>query len=111
MGSENKRLVLQIEDAIRELNRTIINPVIPELKIEALSPVIAMVARARAEYLRILFEQSKATPDGLPSQEEIAKLQQARVCFEELMQAAQALQTAIERDYLDVGAREKPPAT
>jgi hypothetical protein len=102
MSSDSKRLVMQVEGAIRDINRQIINPVIPELKVADLNPVMSMVARARASYLQCLFDLANATPEGLPSQADVESLQQARSTYEALLHAAQALQTAIEREYLDV---------
>lgn len=100
---DKSRLKLQMDKAIRELNRETINPLTPELSLEDIKPVLAMVARARAAYLNELFEISKSTDnEALPTPESIQKLESLRKTFEELLKASSSLQTAIERDYLDV---------
>jgi len=52
--------------------------------------------------LKVLFEVADEFPDLLPSTERIAGLKEQRVRYEELVTASQALETAIERNYLDV---------
>ena len=94
------RLLLQFEQLVREINRAEINPNIPELKLEDLNPVVSMVARARARYLKELFELASVSQE--PGPEQIKKLQNFRQCYEELSEGAQALEIAIERGYLDV---------
>ncbi|MET0094716.1 MAG: hypothetical protein ABW120_14340, partial [Sedimenticola sp.] len=56
MHTDNNRLLLEIDKTIRELNRDAINPQIPELMLDDLTPVMALVARSRAIYLRELFD-------------------------------------------------------
>lgn len=99
---DNNRLLLEIDRTIRNLNRETINPEIPELTLRDLEPVLAMVARARAKYLKELLDLSCVVENGLPSHEQIHKLSQLRHSFEELINGAKALETAIERGYLDV---------
>ncbi|MGV6859764.1 MAG: hypothetical protein ACWA5X_12440 [bacterium] len=99
---DNNRLLLEIDRTIRNLNRETINPEIPELTLRDLEPVLAMVARARAKYLKELLDLSSVVENGLPSHEQIHKLSQLRHSFEELINGAKALETAIERGYLDV---------
>ncbi|MCW8932830.1 MAG: hypothetical protein OQL19_21645 [Gammaproteobacteria bacterium] len=98
------RLLLQFEKAVREINREEINPKIPELKLEGLNPVVQMVARARARYLKGLFDLSNVLDGELPAPEQIKKLKSLRETYEELVEASKALETAIERGYLDVHA-------
>lgn len=97
-----KRLIMQLEQSIREINRDIINPAIAELKLTDLSPVVKMVAQSRAVYLKTLFEMAKNSADSLPSREQINKLRQFRETYEELLKGSVALETAIERGYLDI---------
>lgn len=105
MSTDNKRLLLEIDTSIRDINRRTINPVIPELKLSDLHPVIEMVARARADYLRAFLELATEGPPREPTNEAIAELAQRREHYEELIKAMQALETAIEREYLDVHKR------
>jgi hypothetical protein len=102
MSNDNKRLILEIEKTIRELNRDVINPVIPELTLEQLKPVVKMVARARAHYLRELFDLANLVGEGSPGPDQIERLRGARLAYEELVEGAKSLETAIQRGYLDV---------
>ncbi len=103
MGVDNNRLLLEIDTAQRDLNRQVINPLICDLTMDALSSVMLMVARARAAYLKELFDLPDyidASGDLKPGQ--VEKLKLLRLNFEELVAASQAMETAIERGYLDV---------
>ncbi|MCP4088418.1 MAG: hypothetical protein GY746_01295 [Gammaproteobacteria bacterium] len=99
---DNNRLLLEISNRIRELNRDIINPVIPELTLDDLNPVLSMVARARAEYLNKLFDTAAVAQDQNPSPEQVSQLNHLRTTYEELVTGVQALESAIERGYIDV---------
>ena len=100
--TENNRLLLEIDKEIRELNRDTINPRIPNLNVKDLKPVMCMVARSRADYLQELFDLASVCGDGLPSPDQIRHLRNLRSTYDELVSGAQALNTAIERGYLDV---------
>lgn len=102
MTQENKRLLVAIDTAIRDINRRIINPELQEVTLAQLHPVIEMVAKARAKYLRTLFDIAGRAAGEPPDDEDIARLAVLRGHFEELVKASQALETAIEREYLDV---------
>ncbi|MGK0441759.1 MAG: hypothetical protein ACJA0N_001560 [Pseudohongiellaceae bacterium] len=104
MARENNRLLLLIEKTLRDTNRDTINPMFDDLKIDDLAPVLGLVARARAEYLKQLFDIAQQHPDALPNTEDIDKLKATRIRYEELVTASQALETAIERNYLDVNS-------
>jgi len=95
------RLRLEMDRALRDLNREIINPQLPEMHLDDLKPAMAMVARARARYLKRLLDIA-ASDQELPDAKQIASLHAARVTYEELVTAIRALETAIERGYLDV---------
>ena len=98
------RLLLQFEKEVREINREEINPRIAELKLRDLNPVVRMVAQARAHYLQSLFDLSNVLEGARPTPEQIRKLSLNRETYEELVEGSKALETAIERGYLDVGA-------
>lgn len=102
--SVNNRLLLELENCIRNANKEIINPEIPDLNLESIKPVMEIVARARASYLKLLFEITNECGDGVPEPKQIIKLANGRKTFEELVQASQALDTAIQRGYLDVSS-------
>lgn len=95
------RLLLQYEKLVREINREQINPRIAELKLADLKPVVSMVAKARAEYLKALFDLGSAAEEH-PGPEQINRLQELRHTYEALSEGAQALEIAIERGYLDI---------
>ena len=99
----HNRLLLEIDETIKELNRELINPLIPELKLADLAPVMALTARVRGLYLKELLAIADATGDGLPGAEQIDTLCRLRETYQELVTGSQALETAIERGYLDVG--------
>ncbi len=98
------RLLLQLEKAVREINRDEINPQIAELKLVDLNPVVKMVAQARARYLKGLFDLANTSADSHPLPEQIKKLKLMRETYEELVEGSKALEVAIERGYLDVKA-------
>ncbi|SDY17112.1 hypothetical protein SAMN05421644_13510 [Allochromatium warmingii] len=102
MTTENRRLLIAIDSEIREINRATINPVFKELKLRDLTVVLEMVAKARALYLRLLYDIAHAAQNGQPSAADIEQLTAARHVYEELVKGSQALETAIEREYLDV---------
>jgi len=101
MSTTNNRLLLAFEQQLREINREILNPMIEELDTEQLAPVIRMVAVARGNYLQALIDVSKQTHGEMPSDSQIKELQKMRVRYDELVSAAQALEVAIQRGYLD----------
>ena len=105
MASDNNRMLLELDKVVREINRQVINPILPELTVDDLRPVLNLVARARADYLRELVDLAAAVADGLPSPDQVRRLAELRRTFEELLGGAQALETAIQRAYLDVRAR------
>ncbi|WP_439101794.1 hypothetical protein [Congregibacter sp.] len=100
-GKESKRLLLELEKIRRDVNREIMNPAIPELSVEDIRPVITMASRARLSYLQELIDISKISRE-IPSHEQISMLARRREAYEELRAAVNALETAIDRGYLDV---------
>ncbi|MBC8270101.1 MAG: hypothetical protein H8E36_15270 [Rhodospirillaceae bacterium] len=99
---DHSRLLLEINEKIKKLNKEIIDPMIPKLKIDDLTPVIKLVAQIRAAYLKELFDISATVSDGVPTQDQIQRLRGFRVAYEEFSAAAQAMETAIEHGYLEV---------
>lgn len=100
--TKRHRLMLMLERHIRKINSEVINPEFPELKLEDLEPIIRMVARARGAYLKEVFKVTLAAGHKLPSSEQVDHLTEKREIFEELLAASKALETAIDRGYLDV---------
>jgi hypothetical protein len=101
---ESNRLLLELEKIRRDINRDILNPAIPELSIDDIKPVVTMAARARLAYLKELMDIADLDPE-MPSHEQVQMLGRQRETYEELRAAVNALETAIERGYLDVIGR------
>lgn len=106
--NSNNRLLLEIDKARKELNRNLLNPLIPELSLDDLKPVLGMVAAVRGEYLKALFDIANSVDQKPPSAEQVATLKQLRETYQEMVSAAQALESAIQHNYLDVKGREAP---
>jgi hypothetical protein len=104
MNAEKNRLLLRFEQLLRETNREIINPEINVLSIEDLKPVVEMVARARAAYLKTLYELSLThkKDQSLPTSAEMETLQGLRTRFLDLADGAKSIEVAIQREYLDI---------
>lgn len=99
---DHNRLLLEIEKITRQHNRDIINPMISELCINDLHPLKELLARARGNYIKELFDLAKVVGSGAPSVDQTDKLHECRITFEELLSAMQTLEDSIERGYLDV---------
>lgn len=99
---ENSRFLIKFDQALKKINREQINPILPPLNMEQLDPVIGLVARARAAYLKDLFALANAVTEGLPARDQTESLRQHRKIYEELVAGVKALETAMERGYLEV---------
>lgn len=104
MPSANRRLSVELDRALSLINREVMNPILPELTVNDIKPIMQMVAHARAEYLKELCDVSEKNQGETPSLEHVKRLRLKREIFEELVAAYQALDTAIERGYIDVEA-------
>lgn len=101
---DSNRLLMQLEQTRKEINREIINPEIKTLSLSDLEPVVRMVAHARAAYIEELFRLAAET-GGKQAPDNIAVLQGLREKYEELVTAANAMETMIKRGYVDVSGR------
>jgi hypothetical protein len=79
-----------------------INTKFKNLTIKNIKPPINQAVRARADNLKEQFDVTSEFPDALPPAERIGKVRDYRVRYEELIAASQALETVIQRKYLDV---------
>lgn len=104
MDKNINRLLIQFEQLLKTTNKEFINPKIDELCIKDLHPIVSLVARSRANYLEHLYELCKKYEgsDEYPSPDELQKLRAHRLRFEELSDGAKALETSIQRGYLDL---------
>ena len=103
MSDNAKRLLLELEQRRREINRNTINPEIRELTLQELEPIVNVVAQMRAAYVQSLFNLADKR-DGLPTRDDIERLRERRSAFDEVVAAVNALETMIERGYVDVVA-------
>lgn len=99
-----RRLLLELEQTRKKINREIINPEIKTLSQKELEPIVRMVAHARAAYVEELFSLA-ARPGGSAEPADIERLRELRIAFEEMVTAANALETMIERGYVDVAGK------
>lgn len=102
MSTEHNRLLLQIERAMRAINQETIQPILPQLTLADLNPLITMVARSRAAYLKHLFDLAASSGESGPTNAEIEQLRALRSSYEEQVAGVQSLETAIQRGYLAV---------
>ncbi len=98
------RLLMQFDHLLRQANRDRINPVIEELEIDDLKPIIDLVARCRASYLKHLYDLSKkySESEQLPSSDELKRLKAYRNRFLDLADGAKSIEICIQRGYLDL---------
>lgn len=98
------RLMLHYEQLYRKSNKEIINPEIEALSTDDLKPIVNIVARSRAAYLKFVYDLGKKyeADKGTPSADELKKLKTLRLRFEELAEGAKAFETSIQRGYLDL---------
>lgn len=104
MSTDANRLIMRFEQLLRSVNREVINPEIEELSVDNLRPLVTLVARSRAAYLKELYELSKRYDgsDQFPSEEEMLNLQKLRSRFLELADGAKSVEISIQRGYLDI---------
>lgn len=101
MKAPQNRFLLELDKLRRDVNREILQPRIDTMTIERLRPIITAVAHARADYVEALIAFGDEVSNEAPKPERIAELKQKREAFEELVAAANALETVIQRDYID----------
>jgi len=101
---EINRMLIHFERLFREANKTYINPKIDELTVDDLAPIVNMVAKSRAEYLRYVYDLGKKFGDNgeFPSADELKKLKVLRMRFNEVAEGSLAFETCIQRGYLDL---------
>ena len=99
------RQLLELEQQRRLINRQTINADISLSGIEDIDPILRMVAQVRASYLKALFDLAREN-DGLPTPVQIETLRDLRESYDELVNASNALETALERGYIDLESVE-----
>ncbi|MEM7259843.1 MAG: hypothetical protein AAF404_20910 [Pseudomonadota bacterium] len=101
MERDNNRILLTLEQHRKTINRERINPEIQLLEMEHIEPVLTMIADVRAAYIKSLFELA-AEREDLPTPQQIERLTHLRRSYQEVVDAANAMEVAIERGYMDV---------
>jgi hypothetical protein len=102
-AEKNKRLLIELDRAMREINRDTLNPLLNELTPGDILPIMEMVAKARGHYLQELFKLAKLSTEGQElNADKVKELRFSRLIYKELIEASHALDIAIERGYLDV---------
>lgn len=101
------RLLIELETLRKSINREVINPQLPELALDDLRPLLALVARARADYVGELLALGTRDPGTPLDIEAVEALRNRRLVFQELVDAVNALETVIQREYLDVKSSRK----
>jgi hypothetical protein len=98
------RLLLHYQQLFRTANKGMINPEIEELSVNDLKPMVELVARSRATFLKYSYELGKQyyNTNDFPNADELKKLKTLRLRFTELSESAQAFETCIKRGYLDL---------
>jgi hypothetical protein len=96
---QNKRLLMELDKHRYDVNKHTINACIEDLNLDSLKPIVEMVAKSRAAYLRELMNMANNPSNQGPV---IERLKGLREEFNELVKATNALETAIERGYLDI---------
>jgi len=98
------RLMMQFKLMLQKANRDHINPEVEALSIEGMKPIVDLVARSRARYLKHVYQLCKKyqASDAFPSEDELQKLKSLRSCFLDLTDGAQSFEISIQRGYLDL---------
>lgn len=101
MKAPQNRFLLELDKLRRDVNRDILEPRIGTMNIERFRPIITAVAHARADYVEALIMFGEEVSNEAPKPERIEELKKRREAFDELVHAANALETIIQRDYID----------
>ena len=102
MSRDSSRLIMELDKYRREINREKINPTLDTVDMNVLSPVVRICAKARASYIECLMGIAEDDSGDLCSSAQIDQLRQHRLAYEELVEAANALETVVKRGYVDV---------
>lgn len=100
--TRNRKFTKMLEEAIRQANHEVIDPMLPPLSVESILPIAIMVAKLRGRYIAEAFAVAKNKKDGFPDAEQVQKLREYREAYEEAMSVSQALEHAIGRGYLEL---------
>lgn len=86
----------------KEINRRVIDPIVPDVTRADIEALLAKNALVRGAYFKKYMEISQRSPDSLPTAEEIDELRLLRRAYQEMTTAVQAVEAAVEKDYLSI---------
>lgn len=98
----NKRLLLELDKYRDDVNKRTVNSCLEDLDLDKLKPVTELLARTRAAYVCELMKITGELQGEEPSVEQIQRLRARRLEFSELEMANSALETVIERRYVNI---------
>lgn len=101
MSRDNSRLLLKLEEQRRQINREALNPSLGTVDIESLLPIVKTCATARSNYISCLMSIANKNQGASVDKKQIDQLKQFRVVYEELIRAANAMETVIDRGYVN----------
>lgn len=93
---------MELDKYRRVINGEKINPTLSTVDLDTLSPVVKLCAKARADYLESFMEIANNNDGESCTTDQIEQLRLCRIAYEELVSAANALETVISRGYVDV---------
>ena len=96
------KFIMKLEDAVLQVNKEAIKPMVPSMDIETILPVAITIAKVRGRYLAEMFEIFDQDNTTIPSDDQIEKLRQYRLAYEEAVSAFQTMEHAIDLGYLDI---------
>lgn len=102
LEARNRKFIKMLEEAIRQSNHEVIDPMLPPLTVQSILPISIMVAKLRGRYIAETFRLVENRKDGYPDKDQIAKLREFREAYEEALAASRALEQAITRGYLEL---------
>jgi hypothetical protein len=91
-----------LQQLMREKNCSIIDPLIPELTLDAFEELVEVGAKVRGAYLKQYFQLAEKTKNELPPAEDLKHLRGMRELYEEMSAAYHALETAMGRGYVTI---------
>lgn len=100
--TRNRKFNKILEEAIRQSNHEVINPMLPPLSVQSILPIAVMVAKLRGRYIAEAFQMVANKKDGYLDSEQIARLREYREAYEEALGVSQSLEQAISRGYLEL---------
>ncbi|MEE8393152.1 MAG: hypothetical protein V3R66_02310 [Rhodospirillales bacterium] len=101
-SKRRQRLLLEIEQGIKQANREVIHDYIPPVTAENIMPFAVSVARLRAQYLKKAYQFAEKEHGGALTEAEVTSLRKHQEKYEAARDAFDALSTAIQRGYVKI---------